>query len=87
MRKGHFCSDCGANSTYNDGHGKPSWRKHPIEEGRYLCGKCFAKLDYTLRHDYLLNAELLYSGHAEILTQYCARSEFSSEDWALEFGC
>ncbi|WP_255464646.1 thermonuclease family protein [Nitrosopumilus sp. b2] len=34
-----------------------------------------------------LNAELLYAGHANILTQFCFTSEFSSELWAQEFGC
>lgn len=34
-----------------------------------------------------LNAELLYNGHAEILTEYCDSSEFSSEMWAQKFGC
>lgn len=34
-----------------------------------------------------LNSELLYSGHANILTQYCTTSEFSSEIWAKDFGC
>ena len=35
----------------------------------------------------LLNSELLYGGHANILTQYCSTSEFSGEAWAREFGC
>ena len=30
----------------------------------------------------VLNAELLYNGHANILTQYCKKSEFANEDWA-----
>lgn len=34
-----------------------------------------------------LNAELLYAGHANILTQFCSTSEFSSESWAQDFGC
>ena len=34
-----------------------------------------------------LNEELLRNGHAEILTQYCQKSEFRSESWAKEFGC
>lgn len=34
-----------------------------------------------------LNAELLYNGHGYILISYCARSEFSNEKWAKEFGC
>jgi micrococcal nuclease len=35
----------------------------------------------------LLNAELLYNGHANILTQYCSTSEFSGETWAKKYGC
>lgn len=35
----------------------------------------------------ILNAELLYAGHADILTQFCSTSEFSDESWAREFGC
>lgn len=35
----------------------------------------------------ILNAELLYSEHASILTQYCSKSEFSGEDWAKKYGC
>ena len=34
-----------------------------------------------------LNAELLYKGHANILTKYCKKSEFASEDWAKKYGC
>ena len=34
----------------------------------------------------VLNSELLENGHAEILTQYCSKSEFSSEPWAIKFG-
>lgn len=34
-----------------------------------------------------LNAELIYNGYAGILTEYCAESEFSIEDWAQEYGC
>lgn len=34
-----------------------------------------------------LNAELLSSGHASILKQYCAKSEFATEPWAKKFGC
>lgn len=37
--------------------------------------------------DKALNSELLYSGHANILTQYCSTSEFSGEDWAQSYGC
>jgi len=35
----------------------------------------------------VLNSELLYAGHANILTQYCHASEFTEEAWAQEFGC
>lgn len=34
-----------------------------------------------------LNHELLKSGHAVILTEYCAVSEFGDETWAVEYGC
>jgi len=43
--------------------------------GKVVCG------------DKILNAELLYSAHANILTQYCATSEFANEQWATEYGC
>ena len=35
----------------------------------------------------ILNAELLDNGYANILTQYCKKSEFSSESWAKKYGC
>lgn len=35
----------------------------------------------------VLNSELLYNGHASILTQYCFSSEFSGENWAKNYGC
>jgi micrococcal nuclease len=34
-----------------------------------------------------LNKELLDNGHAVILTQYCAESEFENEGWAKASGC
>lgn len=37
--------------------------------------------------DKVLNSELLYNNHANILTQYCSTSEFSGETWAQEYGC
>jgi len=37
--------------------------------------------------DKLLNSELLFNGHANILTQYCSTSEFSGEAWAKRYGC
>lgn len=35
----------------------------------------------------ILNAELLYAGHAEMYTQFCTVSEFGAESWAREYGC
>lgn len=35
----------------------------------------------------VLNAELLYSGHAKVLKGYCDDSEFASESWAQKYGC
>jgi micrococcal nuclease len=35
----------------------------------------------------VLNAELLYSGHAKILKSYCDESEFAGERWAKKYGC
>jgi endonuclease YncB( thermonuclease family) len=37
--------------------------------------------------DGVLNSELLENHYAEILTQYCSKSEFASEPWATKFGC
>ena len=34
-----------------------------------------------------LNEELLKVGHAEILEDFCDRSEFASEEWAKSYGC
>lgn len=35
----------------------------------------------------MINEMLLRNGHAEILPQYCFRSEFTGESWAQEYGC
>lgn len=35
----------------------------------------------------VLNEEILKSGHAVILTQFCKVSEFAKEAWAKKFGC
>ena len=35
----------------------------------------------------ILNSELLDTGHASILTQYCSTSEFADESWAKKYGC
>jgi endonuclease YncB( thermonuclease family) len=48
-------------------------------------GRMLAKV--TCADNKILNAELLYNGHAMILEEYCAESEFSGEDWAQEYGC
>lgn len=37
--------------------------------------------------DKILNSELLYNNHANILTLYCSTSEFSGESWAIRYGC
>ncbi len=54
--------------------------KQPYDAYGRLVGKvtCSSKI---------LNSELLENGHANILTQYCKKSEFSSESWATKFGC
>ena len=54
--------------------------KQPIDVFGRILGKvtCGSKV---------LNSELLYAGHANILTRYCSTSEFSNEGWAQEFGC
>lgn len=35
----------------------------------------------------VLNELLLRNGHAEIMPEYCFRSEFAGENWVQEFGC
>jgi len=35
----------------------------------------------------ILNEEILKSGHAVILTNFCPVSEFADEQWAKKFGC
>ena len=37
--------------------------------------------------DKILNSELLDTGHANILVQYCPTSEFTDESWAQKYGC
>lgn len=37
--------------------------------------------------DKVLNAELLTAGFAQVLTEFCAESEFAEEDWADNYGC
>ena len=52
----------------------------PYDRYDRLVGKVFCG-------EKVLNSELLYNNHANILTSYCKTSEFSSETWAKEFGC
>jgi endonuclease YncB( thermonuclease family) len=42
-------------------------------------GRVLAKV--TCKGNWILNYLLLESGHASVLTEYCAESEFSSESW------
>ena len=52
----------------------------PYDKYDRLVGKVFCG-------EKILNSELLYNNHANILTSYCKTSEFSGESWAKEFGC
>ncbi len=54
--------------------------KQPYDKYKRVVGKvtCSGKI---------LNSELLYNGHANILKQYCSKSEFSGEVWAQKYGC
>ncbi len=54
--------------------------KQPYDVHNRLLGKVYCS-------GKTLNSELLFNGHANILTQYCSVSEFSSEPWAQNFGC
>jgi endonuclease YncB( thermonuclease family) len=54
--------------------------KQPYDIYDRLLGKVYC-------NDKILNSELLSNGYANILTQYCSNSEFSSEPWAQDFGC
>lgn len=47
-------------------------------------GRMVAKV--TCGDNKILNAELMDNGHANILTEFCAESEFSDEEWIQE-GC
>lgn len=54
--------------------------KQPYDKYKRVVGKviCSGKV---------LNSKLLYNGHANILKQYCSKSEFSGEAWAQKYGC
>ncbi len=47
-------------------------------------GRMVAKVSCA---DKVLNSELLDNKHANILKNYCSKSEFSAESWARNFGC
>lgn len=42
---------------------------------------------FSERLDSSLNKAILTSGNAEVLDQYCGSSEFSTKDWAQQYGC
>jgi endonuclease YncB( thermonuclease family) len=44
-------------------------------------------LVFCERLDSSLNKPILTSGNAEVLAQFCAASEFSTKDWAQQYGC
>jgi len=52
----------------------------PYDKFNRLVGKVICQ-------DKVLNAELLYNAHANILVQYCSTSEFADEQWATKYGC
>ncbi|HWP78175.1 MAG TPA: hypothetical protein VNL34_00815 [Candidatus Nitrosotenuis sp.] len=54
--------------------------KQPTDIHKRIVAKVFCK-------GKLLNAELLYNHHANILVEYCKTSEFSGETWATDHGC
>jgi hypothetical protein len=44
-------------------------------------------LVFCERLDSSLNKAILTSGNAEVLDQFCGASEFSTKDWAQQYGC
>ncbi|MGY5150881.1 MAG: thermonuclease family protein [Candidatus Nitrosopumilus sp. bin_6a] len=52
----------------------------PYDQFDRLLGKVYCETG-------IINEMLLRNGHAEILPQYCFRSEFAGESWAQEYGC
>ena len=44
-------------------------------------------LVFCERLDSSLNKAILTSGNAEVLEQFCGASEFSTKDWAQQYGC
>lgn len=57
------------------------------EEGDQQAGSYDRMVAKVFCGDKMLNAELLYAGHAAILTKFCDKSEFASEPWAHQYGC
>jgi endonuclease YncB( thermonuclease family) len=51
---------------------------------RRIVATVYCEYEGTFRN---LNEELLRSGYAELLENFCERSEFKSERWAMEYGC
>ena len=58
-----------------------------IEDSWQQSDKYGRSLGLVFCNDMFLNELLLTSGHAEILTGFCNKSEFGIEDWARAYGC
>jgi endonuclease YncB( thermonuclease family) len=54
--------------------------RQPFDRFKRVVGKVYCS-------DKVLNYELLSNGHATISKKYCKTSEFSSEGWAVKYGC
>ena len=58
-----------------------------IEDSWQKEDKYGRSLGLVFCNDMFLNELLLTSGHAKILTGFCDKSEFGTEDWARAYGC
>ena len=58
-----------------------------IEDSWQQSDRYGRSLGLVFCNDMFLNELLLTSGHAEILTGFCNKSEFGTEDWARAYGC
>ena len=58
-----------------------------IEDSWQQSDKYGRSLGLVFCNDMFLNELLLTSGHAKILTGFCDKSEFGTEDWARAYGC